>query len=165
MNDIHDIVAELIEKYGTRDPMELADALGVMVAYEDLGSLSGMYVRYNGKPIILINRDLEEHDRLFACCHELGHHVRHSDMINEPFICSFKMFDLKDITEYEANVFAAHLLIDDDELFEVLQEQYDVFTAAKILGVNPILINIKLLELNKEGYNFDTSWGSTRLYE
>ena len=61
-------------------------------------------------------------------------------------------------------MFAAHLLIDDDELLEVLQQGYDVFRAAQILEVNPVLLNIKLYELNDEGYNFDTSWSTTRLY-
>ena len=164
MKDIHEIVAGLVEEHGTNDPLELAEALGVMVELRDLGGLSGMYVQYKGQPIILLNRDFEKHDLIFACAHELGHHVQHSDLIKEPFLCSFKVFDFKDKTEYEANVFAAHLLIDDDELLDILTEGYDVLKAAMILEVNLILLNIKLSEMNREGYNFDTSWSTTRLY-
>ena len=164
MKKIREIVAELVEEYNTNDPVDLAEALGVIVKYKDLGGLSGMYLKYNGQPIIILNSNLEEHDLIFACSHELGHKVLHGDMVDEPFLCSFKVFDFKDLTEHEANVFAAHLLIDDDELLEVLQQGYDVFRAAQILEVNPVLLNIKLYELNDEGYNFDTSWTTTRLY-
>lgn len=164
MKNIHDIVCDLVEEYGTNDPIELAKALGVMVVYKDLGELSGMYLQYKGKHIILLNENLEQHDMILACAHELGHRVYHSDLIKKPFLCSFKVFDFKDRTEYEANVFAAHLLINDDQLLSVLQEGYDLIHAAMLLEVNPILLNIKLCEMNKEGYCFDTSWNSTRLY-
>ncbi len=164
MREIYETVAELVEEYGTNDPMELADALGVMVRFDDLGSLSGMYLEYHGQPLILINSNLEEHDQMFACAHELGHHVQHRNLIKEPFMCSFKIFDFRDRTEYEANLFAAHLLIDEDELMELLTEGNDVFHAAMILEVNPALLNIKLSDMNREGFDFDTSWCSTRLY-
>ena len=164
MKDIREIVAELVEEYGTNNPIELAEALGVIVKNKDLGGLSGMYLKYKEQPIILLNSNLEEHDLIFACAHELGHDALYGDIVDEPFLCSFKVFDFKDQTEHEANVFAAHLLIDDDELLEVLQQGYDVFRAAQILEVNPVLLNIKLYELNDEGYNFDTSWSTTRLY-
>ena len=43
MNYIYDMVQELIEKYSTRDPYELCDALGIMYRIADLGSLKGFF--------------------------------------------------------------------------------------------------------------------------
>lgn len=56
---------------------------------------------------------------------------------------------MKDRTEYEANTFAAHLLIDDDELIDLLKRGRDCFSVAMILNVNPNLLNIKLSDMNR----------------
>ena len=76
----------------------------------------------------------------------------------------FQIFNMCDRIEYEANIYASHLLIDDDELLSLLTEGRDCFTVVKILGVNPNLLNIKLTDLNTMSYKFDSSWGVTRLF-
>ena len=59
-------------------------------------------------------------------------------------------------TEYEANAFAAQLLIDDDELIEYIRDyQYNVYQIAGEMNINPNLLNIKLSEMNRLGYNFN----------
>ena len=40
---IHDIVSDLVQKYGTDDPFELCRYLGVRVRITPLGSLKGLY--------------------------------------------------------------------------------------------------------------------------
>lgn len=57
-------------------------------------------------------------------------------------------------TEYEANAFAAHLIIDDDDIYSMSKEKYDVVQMAKMLNVNINLVLIKLQELNKLGDDF-----------
>ena len=80
----------------------------------------------------------------------------------------FQFYNLVPNLTVKENIQVCSYLTDDpldlDELLEVLQQGYDVFRAAQILEVNPVLLNIKLYELNDEGYNFDTSWSTTRLY-
>ena len=66
----------------------------------------------------------------------------------------FVLFNMKDTTEYEANAFAAHLIIDDDDIYSMSKEKYDVVQMAKMLNVNINLVLIKLQELNKLGYDF-----------
>lgn len=74
------------------------------------------------------------------------------------------MFNMKDVIEHEANVFAAELLLDEDELLNHLEDGYTVFQAASMLGYNINLLYIKLNEMNRRGYDFDTSWGNRELF-
>ena len=67
------------------------------------------------------------------------------------------MFNMKDVIENEANVFASELLLDEDELLEHFEEGYTVFQAASMLGYNINLLYIKLREMNNRGYDFDLS--------
>ena len=61
---------------------------------------------------------------------------------------------MKDTTEYEANAFAAHLLIENDTIYSLSREKYDVAQIAKMLNLNINLVLIKLQELNKLGYDY-----------
>lgn len=76
--EIKDTVLNLVEKYGTRNPMELADYLGFIVQKHDLGKYSGYYIEYEGVPCICINSritDTKYSDIVLA--HEVGHGVLH----------------------------------------------------------------------------------------
>ena len=66
----------------------------------------------------------------------------------------FVLFNMKDNTEYEANAFAAHILLDDNDVYELSKENYDLVQMAKKLNVNVNLMLIKLIELNKIGHKF-----------
>lgn len=89
-----------------------------------------------------------------VCAHELGHDVLHRDIAKGEGLKEFVIFNMKDTTEYEANAFAAHLIIDDDDIYSMSKDKYDVVQMAKMLNVNINLVLIKLQELNKLGYDF-----------
>ena len=63
----------------------------------------------------------------------------------------FEIFDIKDETEYDANVFAANLLIDDQEVLEMAREGYDVVYIAKEMNLNVNILLVKLNEMSKKG--------------
>ena len=96
---------------------------------------------------------------MIVCAHELGHYFLHKEIAKKNCTKEFEIFNMRNKVEYEANVFASHLLLDEDELLDYLKEGHTVFQAATMFGYNVSLINIKLTELNGFGYNFDTSWG------
>ena len=48
--------------------------------------------------------------------------------------------------EYEANAFASHLIIDDDELIDLMKQDYDVVQLSAAMGTN---INLMLIKLNE----------------
>ena len=57
------------------------------------------------------------------------------------------------ITEYEANAFNAHVLIDTDECFELAKNGYDVVSMAKTMNSEINLMLIKLQEMGRLGYD------------
>ena len=155
MSYIYDMVNELITEHGTRDPFLLCRELGVSCFTDELGGLSGLFTYIGDVPVIIVSSSLCDEDRRLACAHELGHYFLHSAIAKESTLREF---------EYDANIFAAHLLIDDAEMIALLKDGHDVFRTAMELRVNPNLLNIKLSELNGMGYRFDTDCGSTRLF-
>ena len=79
--------------------------------------------------------------------------------------CNHELFDIRDELEYEANVFAANLLIDDGEMIDFLEEGYNVVATASSLDVNVNLLMLKLIEMNKQqGFNFQLSEAPERCF-
>jgi Zn-dependent peptidase ImmA (M78 family) len=151
-------------QYGTRDPFEIAECLGIYLKVADIGRQQGFFRYIDGVPCIFISSRLNMFQRILVCAHELGHYFLHSDIAKESVLREFGMFNMKDVIENEANVFASELLLDEDELLEHFEEGYTVFQAASMLGYNINLLYIKLREMNNRGYDFDLSWGNSELF-
>ena len=166
MNYIYDMVQDLIEKYHTRDPYELCDILGIIYRIDDLGSLKGIFSLLAGEPVIIISKDIDEHMQRQVCAHELGHALLHMDIAKEECLHEFDIYNMRDKVEAAANLFAAHLLIDEEQADSMLQDGYDVFHVAAVLGVSMPLLNLKLLEMSAMGYKFNNEyWGETRPFD
>ena len=152
---IYSKATEMVKQTGTRNPMKIASEIGVMLRYsEELDKLLGLYTYRWKHRIILLNDKMEEIMARMVCAHELGHDALHRDLAKGDGLKEFVLFNMKDTTEYEANAFAAHTLIDDDTIYNMSKERYDVVQMAKMLNVNINLVIIKLQELNKLGYDF-----------
>ena len=146
----------LIERYGTRDPFEIADRLGYYVRLINTKKQKGFCKILLGNYFIFINANLSPQMKRMTCAHELGHLLLHKDALKkEVFLAEMELFDITDRRELEANQFAASLLISDEELLQVLQEGHDVAAAASILDVNVNMLMVKLLAMNQYGYEFD----------
>ena len=76
----------------------------------------------------------------------------------------FEIFDIKDETEYDANVFAANLLIDEQEVLEMAREGYDVVHIAKELNLNVNILLVKLNEMSKKGYDLRVPYEPSRKF-
>lgn len=48
----------------------------------------------------------------------------------------FTLFDMRNEMKYEANAFSAHLGINNEELFELVGQGYDVVQLSSIIGTN-----------------------------
>lgn len=152
---IYSKATDIVKQTDTRDPIKIAPEIGVTLRFtEDLDKLLGLYTYRWKHRIILLNDKMEEIMSRMVCAHELGHDALHRDLAKDDGLKEFVLFNMKDTTEYEANAFAAHLLIDDDVIWSLSKEKYDVVQMAKILNVNINLVLIKLQELNKLGYDF-----------
>ena len=137
---------QLIRRYRTRDPFMLADALDVTVMFrENFRRQKGAFSIVAGRSFIFINANLSDALQRLICAHELGHVLLHRQLARSggPLI-EFELLDLASRCEYEANVFAAALLLDDDELVEHLQAGEDLQAIARSMGVHVDLLLLRL---------------------
>ncbi len=147
-----DIPQALIRKYGTRDPFRIAGMLGISVKFISTKRQKGFCRVVLKNPFIFINRNMSEQMQKMTCAHELGHLLMHRDILTErSFLLEYELFDIRNDTEYEANVFAANLLIDEEELREYMRTQADMVSAAAALDINVNLLMIRLIEMRKNG--------------
>lgn len=67
-----DLIAEIVAKYGTRDPREIADRAGVPIVYEHWHPTTlGEFERKTGTIRVNLNAEAADKDEIIA--HELGH--------------------------------------------------------------------------------------------
>lgn len=142
-------VIELVTKYGTNNPYELAEMLGIQVIHRNLHEeIMGFYFYDRRNKYIFINSNLNENKKIFVCGHEVGHGVLHPTA-NTPFMREKTLFSTNKI-EAEANIFAVELLIPDNALHEYRNMNYSIYDIARIHGVPPELCRLKKLS-NKGG--------------
>lgn len=138
--DIRKKVKTLKRKYGTNNPFDIADHLGIKVIFEPLGSIKGYYNKQLRMKQIHINCDLMDHDQLFTCAHELGHAIMHPDA-NTPFLRN-RTGILVSKMEIEADKFATELLVSDEMILEF--QEYTIGQIARALGYDEELIKLRL---------------------
>lgn len=145
--DIKKIVAQLVEKYDTRDPFELAYLLNVIVLYEPLGTIYGYYSRSHRTKVIHINENLPLEKQLLTAAHELGHVVQHPEA-NTVFLKKNTLLST-DKLEIEANTFAVELLLP-DELFYIQDcFGFTIYDAIEEKGVPKELLSLKTIDGKK----------------
>ncbi len=148
--------AHLIAEYQTRDPFQLARALGFSVKYIDTRKQKGFCKILLNNGFIFISQNMSPQMQKMTCAHELGHLLLHRDALTRrDYLMEMEIFDITDQRELEANQFAADLLIDEKELLEKMNEGYDVLQIASILDVNVNLLMVKYLNMNRAGNRFD----------
>lgn len=155
--EIYKKANSIVRSCGTRDTLKIARELGIYVHYIDtLNDLLGMYTYRHKERHILLNSGMEHVVMQMVCGHEIGHDVFHRDLAKKGnALPEFTLFDMRSKPEYEANAFAAHLIIDNDELVEYMQEGYDVVQLSAMMGTNINLMLIKLNEMNRMGWGLN----------
>ena len=114
--------SRLVKRCGTRDPFSIARQLGIEVLFcEDFGPLKGMYRVIKRSRFIFINENLSGQMQRIVCAHELGHDQLHRNLAKGSAIQEFMLYDMTTKPEYEANIVAAEILLDTDEILEYPQ--------------------------------------------
>ena len=110
----------------------------------------GAYIYIARNSYILLKNDLPEPMRSIVILHEIGHHMLHKDIAK-----SFKEFNIFDptgnIMEYEANLFAAQVMLPDNDTVELIKQGYSVTHIAVSLNTDPNLVALKATELERWG--------------
>lgn len=158
------IARRLIQKFGTRDPFIIARELGIVVLLRnDFKRQKGAFMVLKRISFIFINANLSEEMQRMVCAHELGHALLHHGLGQQQGgLLEFEIFDMRNHYEYDANVFAATLLLDDQEVLETAMDGYDVVQIARSMGTNINLMLLKMIEMNKQGHTFRIPYEPTR---
>ena len=114
------LVAYYTKKYGTSDPFEIADQLGVLY---QIGNCTheGCYIFLKNHRYIFLSNQLNKNELRLVMAHELGH-----ALLDRKANCYFirnKTLLLVSKLERRANLFEAYLLISDE-----LLSQYTGYT-------------------------------------
>lgn len=153
-------VARLMQKYDEKDPWKLAKLLGVIVEEEPMGmfpnACKGFYLNHSRKKLITINSQLTYGAKRIILAHELGHAILHNKVKQLNAFHDFVLYDNSSQYEYEANVFAAEFLLEDNVVREKLSEDTFFFSVAKELEVPPELLDFKFRILKRKGWHLES---------
>jgi Zn-dependent peptidase ImmA (M78 family) len=153
----------LIQKHKTRNPFEIADCLNINVLYRPLGKLKGIYIYTRRSRYICINNDLDSPARRLVCAHEIVHDRFHRHLAKmNPQAQELISYDMSSKPEREANVFAAEILLPDDEVIKLINDaEMNFFRAARELYVPPELMDFKFQILKNRGYRLEAPLNAT----
>ena len=153
-----ELALSLVKDYGFRDPKSLAKALKIKIlTYSDVSERTGKKIKLRGyasiqagRKYIHIRENLSPYMEMMVIAHEIGHLLLHGDILRKgsPLLDS-KLFGLRDRVEYEANVFAAFLLLDKDDVMKKLTGGYTQAQTAASCNVDVKMLNLFLKELIK----------------
>ena len=135
--------AQVLREYGTGDPFALAREMHIEILVRELGTLKGFYKDVYGAPFIFLSRRLTRGEARLVCAHELGHHLLHRQFAAFGFE-EVSVFSPASRREYEANLFAAELLLDTREMFDAARAGYTAEQIAAALGADVRLVTLKL---------------------
>lgn len=142
----------LVKKAGSRNPFVIADENSIIIKYINaFKTLKGMYTVIKRNKFIFINANLPEEIQKVVCAHEIGHDTIHSFMAEMGAVSETTLFDTKNSFEFEANVFAAELLIDDNLALAMARDGMSISDIASSLCLDKNIVEIKFLSLQRRG--------------
>lgn len=151
---------KLFKKYGERDPFRLAEALGIRTELRPMGlydgCVKGFFIYAYRIRHITVNSDLPELLQRVIMAHELGHAVLHAREAGVSGFHDMLLFDSTVPTEYEANLFASEILLEDEAVMEALNEDGFFFQAAGKLCVPPELLDFKFRVMKRRGWKLES---------
>lgn len=149
-------VQKTVKKYSSADPVCLCRKMDIDIVYRDMGSretdIKAMLVRSSRMICILINSNLSSDVQKFILAHELGHAVLHAGTSH---FTDRIAFNERSLMETEANVFAAELLVHDNEILleEIKTSGYTVFQLASQYRIPYELLAYKFEVMRRSGYD------------
>lgn len=156
-NYIFEKTEQLSRKYKTRDPFELLDYLHVVVFETDrYKTLKGYCFLSCRTMYVAINNSLSDAEKRIVAAHELGHIILHRQQLKLAPMKDTLLYDMTSSMEYEANLFAADLILEDHLIEELSRnEDADYFAMCQALYVTPDFMSFKLFSLIKRGHTYN----------
>ena len=101
---------------------------------------------------VRISSFLSEEEKQIVAAHELGHIILHRSQLKMAPMKDDTLYNMQDNTEYQANLFAADLLLSDADIAEMAHnEDLDYFSLCSTPNSTPELMSFKLYSLTKRG--------------
>ena len=142
----------LVQKHGTHNPFELAEAEGISLRFcPEFQSLKGMYKVILNQRFIFLNGNLKRREAKQVLAHELGHDMLHREMAKDSIVQDHFILDMTLKPEYEANLFAAQLLLPDEKVLSLIKGGITKEEMARKLSVSPLFVDLKIQILEKRG--------------
>lgn len=134
-SEIIKIAKDIRRTWKTKDPYKIAEKLGIEVVERNanIKGFKAHTIKTEGYPtIIAINKNYADISKRVLCAHELGHALLHSEGINHFDVTSKNAMTN---VEYEANLFALALLVDEGKLNMPISKMSN-YTIKTILDYN-----------------------------
>jgi len=144
----------LVRQCESNDPFRIAREAGAEIFFRDLGKLKGMYACIKRNRYIVINQSMSPWLQKLVCAHELGHDQFHRSLATNRWMQEFMLYNMNQRPEYEANVFAAELLLQDKDIIELSDGGFDIEQIARSMYSDVNLVALKLGLLSQKGYKF-----------
>lgn len=126
---VSELVQKIVKKYKTTNPFAICEQKNIDILYDDLEpDVRGFYQYYKRKSMVHLNCNISEEEQRIVLAHELGHAIMHKGY-NCVFL-SRHTYMTKDIYEYQANKFAASLLLPD-----IVPEEYQNMSSQQLAMV------------------------------
>lgn len=150
----------ITNQFGTRDPFEICKNMNINIHYKNLGSALKAYYFYQSRiKNIVINSSSGIVVRQILCAHELGHAILHGKLAAMRGFQELDLFDTLIPTEYEANLFAAELIISDENILNLLNDKdKSFFSIASELCVPSELLDFKFRILKHKGLKIEAPY-------
>ena len=149
---IYKKVQFLLDKYGTNDPFQILREMKVVIIESDrFTKLKGFIFQSCRTIYVTINESLPIFLKHLVAAHELGHIMLHKDRLKIAPMSELQIGCTKDVTEREANLFAAELLISDDDVFKILHDFSEENNSYPYSEILKELLSFKLYSLKKRG--------------
>lgn len=150
---IYDETQKLIRKYKTRDPFKIMDDMHIIVGEtSNFQKLKGFCFMSCKTIYVQISSFLSEEEKQIVAAHELGHIILHRTQLKMDPMKDDTLYNMQDNTEYQANLFAADLLLSDADIADMAHnEDLDYFSLCGTLNSTPELMSFKLYSLTKRG--------------
>lgn len=144
---------KLVKKFRTRDPFEILKEMHIVVGETSRYQKLKGYCFMSCQTIyVMISSFLSEEEKKIVAAHELGHIILHRAQLKMAPMKDDTLYNMMDNTEYQANLFAADLLLEDSDIAEMAQdENFDYFSLCSTLNTSPELMSFKLYSLIKRG--------------
>lgn len=158
---IYNRVQKLIKKYHTRNPFKILENMNVIVIESDRYKfLKGFCFISCRMTYVVINSFLTDAVKQIVAAHELAHVTLHQKQLKIAPMKDTVLYDMTSQTEYEANLFAADLLLDDEEIHKLARDKdMDYFNMCRSLYVTPDFMSFKLFSLIQRGHSYNMPQG------